>query len=63
MNGYIEYFENGVRNMSFIIKDDNMLDQYNKIWNIIKIKIGIKFYGKPFYDQTYIKAKVENLMV
>ena len=30
MNGYIKYFENGGKNMSFLIKDDNVLDKYNK---------------------------------
>ena len=32
MSGYIKYFEN----MSFVIKDDNVLDEYNEIWNKIK---------------------------
>ena len=31
MNGYIKYFENGSKNMSFFIKDDDMLYKYNKI--------------------------------
>ena len=29
MNAYIKYFENGGKNMSFIIKDDDVLDKYN----------------------------------
>ena len=58
MNGYIKYFENGGKNMSFLIKGDNVLDKYNEIWNVIKNKIGIKFHSEPVYDQTYIKAKV-----
>ena len=41
-----------------MIKDDNVLDKYNKIWNIIKNKIGIKFHSEPVYDQAYTKAKV-----
>ena len=36
MTGYIKYFENGGKNMSFIIKDDNVLDKYNEIWDKIK---------------------------
>ena len=36
MSGYIKYFENGGRNMSFTIKDGNILDRYNKIWDKIK---------------------------
>ena len=31
MSGYIKYFENGGKNISFMIKDDNVLDKYNKI--------------------------------
>ena len=31
MTGYIKYFENGGKNVSFVIKDDNVLDKYNEI--------------------------------
>ena len=31
MNGYIKYFENGGKNMSFFIKDDDVLYKYNEI--------------------------------
>ena len=41
----------------FFLKDDNVLDKYNKIWNVIKNKLNIKFYCMPVYDKTYIKAK------
>ena len=36
MIGYIKYFKNGGKNMYFMIKDDNVLDKYNKIWDKIK---------------------------
>ena len=58
MSGYIKYFENGGKNMSFMLKDDNVLDKYNKIWDKIKEKLNIKFHSIPVYDETYIKAKV-----
>ena len=35
-SGYIKYFKNSGKNMSFFLKDDNMLNKYNEIWNIIK---------------------------
>ena len=44
--------------MSFMVKDDNMLDKYNKIWNVIKNKLKIKFHSKPVYDRKYLKVKV-----
>ena len=31
-SGYIKYFENGGKNMSFMVKDDDVLDKLNKIW-------------------------------
>ena len=61
MSGYIKYVENGRKNMSFMIKDVNILDKYNEIWDKIKEKISIKFHSKPIYDETYIKAKVREL--
>ena len=58
MSGYIKYFENSGKNMSFMVKDDNVLDKYNKIWDKIKEKANPKFHSIPVYDETYIKAKV-----
>ena len=31
MSAYIKYFENGSKNMSFFIKDDEVWDKFNKI--------------------------------
>ena len=56
MTGYIKYFENGGKNMSFAIKD--VLDKYNQIWEKIKETLSIKFHSMPAYDEKYIKAKV-----
>ena len=58
MSGYIKYFENSGKNMSFIIKDDDVLDKYNEIWNKIKRKLNITFHSMPVYDEKYRKAKV-----
>ena len=58
MSVYIKYFENGDKNMSFVIKDDNVLDKYSEIWDKIKEKSNIKFHDMPVYDKQYIKAKV-----
>ena len=58
MSGYVKYFENSDKNMSFMDKDENVLDKYNKIWGKIKEKLNIKFHSMPVYDKTYIKAKV-----
>ena len=58
MNGYIKYFENGGKNMSFLIKDDMCLNKYSEIWDEVKKTLNIKFHSMPVYDEKYIKAKV-----
>ena len=53
MSWYIKYFENGNKNMSFLIKDDGVWDKYDEIWYVIKDKLGIKFHSKPVYKKNY----------
>ena len=40
MNAYIKYYENSGKNISFIIKNDDVLDKYNEIWDKIEHKIS-----------------------
>ena len=63
MSGYIKYFENGGKNMSFLIKDDEVWDKYDKIWDVIKNKLNIKFHSEPVYEYKYLKAKVREFDV
>ena len=58
MSGYIKYFENGGKSMSFLIKDGEVWDKCDKIWDVFKDKLGIKFHSEPFYEYRYLKAKV-----
>ena len=58
MSRYIKYFENGGKNMSFLIKDDEVWGKYEQIWDVIKNKRGIIFHSKPIYERKYLKAKV-----
>ena len=59
MSGYIKYFDDGGKNMSLKIEDDNVLVKYNQIWNKIKKMLSIKFHSQPAYDEKYIKNKVK----
>ena len=58
MVGYIKYSKNGSKNTSFLIKDNKVWDKYDKIWNVIKEKLGIKFHSEPVYEYKYLKAKL-----
>ena len=44
VSGYIAHFENGGKNMPFVIKDDDVLDKYNEIRNKVKKTLNIKFH-------------------
>ena len=57
MNGYIKYFENGRKNMSFLIKNDEVWKKYEDIWDLIKNKLGIKFHSEPIYEKKNLKSK------
>ena len=58
MSGSIKYFENGGKNTSFLIKNDEVWGKYEEIWNVIKNKLGIKFHSEAIYEKKYLKAKV-----
>ena len=58
MNGYIKYFDKGGKDMSFLIKNDEVWQKYEDIWNVIKNKLNVKFHSQPIYENKYLKAKV-----
>ena len=58
MNGYIKYFENGGKNMSFLTKNSEVWEKYEEIWVVIKNKLNIKFHREPIYENKYLKVKV-----
>ena len=60
MSGWIKYFENGGKNLTFKIEDDEVHMKYNNIWNKIKdLLSGIRLSSDIIYDYKYIKTKVK----
>ena len=67
MTGYINKFdENKNKNknkitMYLMVKDKQLLKNYNKIWEKIKKLLSIDFDSKPTYgdDDKYIKTKIK----
>ena len=47
-----------VKTCLFFIKDDEVWDKYDKIWDVIKDKLGINFDIEPVYEYRYLEAKV-----
>ena len=36
MNGYIKYFDDGGKNMSFVMDNEEIYEKYNEIWEVIR---------------------------
>ena len=37
MNGYIKYFDDGGKNMSFVTDDEEIYEKYDEIWEVVLI--------------------------
>ena len=59
MSGYIKYFDDGGKNMSFVTDDEGVYEKYNEIWNVIKKLLTLKFTVNPVRDDKYIIAKLK----
>ena len=59
MNGYIKYFDNGGKNMSFVTDDEKVYEKYDEIWNVVKSRLKLKFAASPIRDDKYILAKLK----
>ena len=62
MTGYINKFDENKTKMSLVIKDKELLKNYNKIWKKIQKLMKIDFNTKTTYsndDDKYIKTKIK----
>ena len=59
LNGYIKYFDNGGKNMSFVTDDKKVYEKYDGIWNVVKELLKLKFTASPIRDDKYILAKLK----
>ena len=57
MNGYIKYFDDGGKNMSFVTDDKKVYKKYDEIWNAVKGLLKLKFTTSPIRDDKYLLAK------
>ena len=45
--------------MSFLIKDDELLEKYNEIWEKVKDSLKGEFDNKPVFNKKYLNAKIK----
>ena len=56
MNAYRRDF-NETKYLFFLIKDDELLEKYNEIWEKVRNNIKKEFGSEPVYNKKYLKAK------
>ena len=59
MDGYIKYFDDGGKNMSFVTDDEKIYEKYNEIWEVIRKLLKIDFIVSPVRDDKYLVAKLK----
>ena len=56
MSGYIKYFDNSGKNISYKIEDEDVYLIYTEIWTKIEKS---RVHSQSIYDDKYIKSKVK----
>ena len=59
MNGYIKYFDDGGKYMSFVTDDKKVYEKYDETWNVVKSLLKLKFAASPIRNDKYILAKLK----
>ena len=59
MNGYIKYFGDRGKNMSFVRDDEEVYEKYNEIWEVVRKLLKLKFTVSRVRDDKYITAKLK----
>ena len=59
MIGYIKYFDDNKKTMSFLVNDTELLIKYTEIWTKIRDLINKKFDSEPIYNNKYINTKIK----
>ena len=59
MDGYIKYFDDGGKNMSFVTDDEKIYEKYNEIWEVVRNLLKIDFTVNPVRDDIYLVAKLK----
>ena len=59
MDGYIKYFDNGGKNMTFFTDNEKVYGKCNEIWEVIRKFLKVKFAVNPVRDDKYLVAKLK----
>ena len=56
-NVYVKDYDEKINWIYFLIKNDNLLNKYNTIWDKISTDAKVELNGIPVYNKTFLKTK------
>ena len=59
MNAYRRVFDE-TKYMSFLIRDVELFEKYNEIWEKVSNSSKKGFYTEPVYNEKYLKTKIKS---
>ena len=59
MSAYRREFEE-TKMYVFLIKEDELLEKHNEIWEKVRNSIKKEFNSDPVYSENYLKAKIKS---
>ena len=59
-SAYVKNYDGQTKLMYFFIKDDDLLEKYNTIWDKVSADIKKQFDSKPAYNKIFLKIKMKS---
>ena len=59
MSGYIKYFNDGGKSMSFVTDDEETYEKYNEMWEVVRKLLKVDFTVGSVRDDKYLVAKLK----
>ena len=59
-SAYVKNYDGQTKLMYFFIKDDDLLEKYNTIWDKVSADIKKQFDSEPAYNKIFLKIKMKS---
>ena len=58
-SAYVKDYDKKTNSIYFLIKDNDLLNKYNTMWDKISADAKIELNDEPVYNKTFLKSKVK----
>ena len=59
-SGYVKSYNEQTKWMYFLIKDDDLLEKFNTIWNKVSADIKKEFHSELVHNEKLLKTKIKS---